>query len=112
MTFYKYTDEKMRSNGIGIPEPLRIQYKIGEWIEPKVGKIFVTTDKFLNEPRCFVVEVRNPIRVRKILSIWAGFGPSVTEIENYWKDPLNHYHGYVQDDTYICEAVRLINEIL
>ena len=111
MTFYKTTNKKMRSNGIGIPVSLRIQYELGVWIEPKVGKIFVS--EYVPLPRLddhvYEVECQNPVMVELILPIWR-LGATVHDILDYW-DTLEHGCNQHKMGTWTCDAIKLVRRI-
>lgn len=94
-----------------------IDYKIGQWIYPKIGKIFVITEreKALTSPflinhygcRLFRVECIN-------LSNTIQYNPGIVNdnsIERFWSKELQYYdteHDFIG----LCDGIKLLEELI
>lgn len=90
----------------------QIQYSIGEWIKPEFGKIFVFDTEYnarmfgnFNH-RLFKCEVENPVKIEKICAY-----DFDRDYKKFWRTNLVDHYGYPPTGSYVCNAIRLIEEL-
>jgi len=109
--FYKVVSQDLKSAIIKL-----VDYKIGLWVEPEFGKLFVFNNLVAarsfavnngNDKRIFYCSVKNP----KFASLASCFY-SKEELIDFWNsNPLFVQTRFVPDGTRLCDAVKLEHEV-
>ena len=123
MRYYKVVNQNQDSSSI--EGDFKVHYIIGEWVEPKIGKLFVFDDLGIaqifagHKYRVFECEARNAKKYNgQILKL---LFPAGLEIfwEHYFEKSKEERKQYVSNtiltrtplNTVLCDAVKLTKEI-
>ena len=112
MKFYKVVSSMRSVTGYGKYE---IEYKEGEWVKTKIGKIFVFSSLAaarafaknsicFGSPRIYEVEVKNAEPAREI-----AFFTDTKSIRRFWNG-VERGKAKPIDGTWLCDSVKLVKQ--
>lgn len=114
MKYYKVVYKNLQSMVIHDSKYV-VQYAVDQWVEPRIGKLFVFDDletaknwrMSKDGRRLFEVEVRDPEKVEVLTPII----PSDKDIEDFWKGEGHPSIYHSARNSVFVSAVKLVQEI-